>query len=111
APKGRDVLLERGNNLEWYRSPARLTTRVRIRTVAGPDAVTVDGIVEGASSGRVTIFREHGDGSREVAGTVQLEGGSYTFPDTTAARPPLAGAVYPARRTGIPYAALSRPIL
>jgi hypothetical protein len=112
APKGaRDVLLERGNNLEWYRSPAKLGTRVAVRALPGPDGVTVEGNVDGTSSGRVTIFREHGDGSRDPAGTAQIAGGSFSFADTTGSRPLLYRAVYTAAGTGIPYAALSRPIL
>ena len=73
APKsGRDILLERGGNLEWYRSPAKLTTRVSVRTFPGADGVTIEGSVDGSSGGRVTIFRERANGSRQAAGTAQL---------------------------------------
>jgi hypothetical protein len=112
APKaGRDLLLERGGNLEWYRSPAKLTTRVRVRAFPSADGVTLDGSVEGANNGRVTIFRERGDGTRQAAGTAQVDGGFFSFTDRTATRPLLYRAVYTAPGTGIPYAALSRPIL
>jgi hypothetical protein len=112
APNGgRDILLERGGNLEWYRSPARLTTSVRMRAFPGTDGVTLDGQVDGADNGQLTIYRERADGTREIAGTAQLAGGSFTFTDHTTARPLLYRAVFTAPGTGIPYAALSRPIL
>ena len=84
APKSaRDILLERGGNLEWYRSPAKLTTRVSVRTFPGADGVTIEGSVDGSSGGRVTIFRERANGSRQAAGTAQLSGGSFSFTDKT----------------------------
>ena len=111
APKaGRDVLLERGGNLEWYRSPSQLSTSVRIRAIPGPDGISIDGEVEGASRGRVTIYRERLDGTRETAGTAQLSAGSFSFTDASPTRPLLYRVVYTAPGTGIPYAALSRPI-
>jgi hypothetical protein len=112
APKaGRDLLLERAGNLEWFRSPAKLAIRVGVRALPGPDGVTLEGSVDGARNGRVTIFRERADGTRETAGTAQLDGGFFSFTDRTSARPLLYRAVYTAPGTGIPYAALSRPLL
>ena len=112
APKaGRDILLERGGNIEWYRSPSRLSTSLRIRAVPGPDGVGIDGEVEGAGGGHVTIYRERLDGTREIAGTAQLSAGSFSFTDANSTRPLLYRVVYTAPGTGIPYGALSRPIL
>ena len=112
APKaGRDILLERGGNIEWYRSPSRLSTSLRIRAVPGPDGVGIDGEVEGAGGGHVTIYRERLDGTREIAGTAQLSAGSFSFTDASSTRPLLYRVVYTAPGTGIPYGALSRPIL
>ena len=112
SPKGgRDILLERAGNLEWFRSPSKLETRVVIRAIPSTDEVTVEGQLEGASSGSVTIYRERPDATREVAGTVRLSGGSFSFTDRTSTRPLLYRAVYTAPGTWIPYAALSRPIL
>ena len=108
---GRDLLLERGGDLEWYRSPSRLATQVSVRAFPGAGGVRLDGFVEGPSSGQVTIFRERADGTRAVAGRAQLSGGSFTFTDRTSNRPLLYRAVFTAPGTGIPYAALSRPIL
>jgi hypothetical protein len=111
APKGaREILLERGGNLEWYRSPARLATAVHIRTLPDADRIHVEGQVEGAAGGRVSVYRERPDGSRELAGTAPLAGGSFSFTDATSGRPLLYRAVYTAPGTGIPYAALGRPI-
>jgi hypothetical protein len=111
APKsGREILLERGGNLEWYRSPARLTTRVTLRALPDADAVSVDGRVEGASGGQVTVYRENLDGTRTAIGNAQLSGGSFSLRDKTTARPLVYRAVYTAPSTGIPYAALSRPL-
>jgi hypothetical protein len=111
APKaGRDILLERSGNLEWYRSPSQLSTTVRMRAVPGPDGIGIDGQVEGAAGGQVTIYRERLDGTREIAGTAQLSGGSFSFTDAISTRPLLYRAVYTAPGTGIPYCALSRPI-
>ncbi len=111
APKsGRDILLERGGNLEWYHSPAKLTTRVSVRTFPGADGVTIEGSVDRSSGGRVTIFRERGNGSRHAAGTAQLSGGSFSFTDKTGTRPLLYRAVYTAPGSGIPFAALSAPL-
>ena len=112
APKaGRDILMERGGNLEWYRSPSQLSTSVRIRAIPGPDGVGIDGDVEGAAGGQVTIYRERLDGTREVAGTAQLSAGSFSFTDKISTRPLLYRVVYTAPGTGIPYGALSPPIL
>jgi hypothetical protein len=112
APKaGRDILLERGGNIEWYRSPSRLSTSLRIRAVPGPDGVGIDGEVEGAGGGHVTIYRERLDGTREIAGTAQLSAGSFSFTDASSTRPLVYRVVYTAPGTGIPYGALSRPIL
>jgi hypothetical protein len=112
SPKaGRDVLLERGGNLEWYRAPGKLATRVTLRAIPEAGGVTLEGAVESASAGRVTVFRERPGRAREVAGTAQVSGGSFSFTDRTADRPLLYRAVYTAPSTGIPYAALSRPIL
>src|SRR5215203_937978 len=112
APKGgRDILLERGGNLEWYRSASQLSTSVRIRATPGPDGVGINGEVEGAAGGQVTIYRERLDGTRDVAGTAQLSAGSFSFTDAISTRPLLYRVVYTAPGTGIPYGALSRPIL
>jgi hypothetical protein len=73
--------------------------------------VTIEGSVDGPSGGRVTIFRERGNGSRQAAGTAQLSGGSFSFTDKTGTRPVLYRAVYTAPGTGIPFAALSAPVL
>ena len=44
APKARrDILLVRGGNLEWYRSPSQLSTTVRIRAFPGLDGIGIDG--------------------------------------------------------------------
>jgi hypothetical protein len=82
-----------------------------VRAFRGAGEVTLEGSVDGASGGRVTIFRERGNGTREVAGTVGLDGGFFSFTDRTSARPLLYRAVYTAPGSGIPFAALSRPIL
>jgi hypothetical protein len=108
---GRDLLLERAGNLEWFRSPVALAKRVTIRAVPAAGGIAVSGRVEGASGGQVAIYRERPDGTRELAGTKQLAGESFSFTDGTAARPLLYRAVYTAPGTGIPYAALSRPIM
>jgi hypothetical protein len=111
APKsGRDVLLERGDRLEWFRSPGKLDTFVNVRVFPGARDVTLAGTVDGVSSGRVTIYRERPGGTREVAGTAQLSGGEFSFTDSTSARPLLYRAVYTDPATSIPYATLSRPI-
>jgi hypothetical protein len=108
---GRDVLLERAGNIEWYRSPSKLATRISLRAFSQMDGVSLEGEIAGPGSGRVTIFRERLDGTRQVAGTAQIAGGSFSFTDRTSTRPLLFRAVYTAPGTGIPYAALSRPIL
>ena len=111
APKaGRDLLLERGGGLEWFRSPRKLSTRVSIRAVPEASSVFLDGRVEGASTGKVTIFRERPGAPRELAGTAQLSDGSFSFVDRTTSRPLLYRAVYTDAGTSIPYAALGRPI-
>jgi hypothetical protein len=107
---GRDLLLERGGDLEWFRSPRKLSTRVSIGVVPEESSVLVDGRVEGASKGKVTIFRERPGARRELAGTAQLSDGSFSFVDRTTSRPLLYRAVYTDAGTSIPYAALSRPI-
>lgn len=109
--RGRDILLERGGNLEWYRSPSQLSTSVGIRAIPGREEIRIEGEVEGAAGGQVTIYRERLDGTREIAGTSQLSGRSFSFDDATSTRPLLYRAVYTAPGTGIPYGALSRPIL
>jgi hypothetical protein len=111
APKGgRDLLLERGVDLEWFRSPRRLSTRVSIGAAPGASSVFVDGRVEGASRGKVTIFRERPGAPRQLVGSAQLSDGSFSFVDRTTSRPLLYRAVYTDAGTSIPYAALSRPI-
>jgi hypothetical protein len=112
APNGgRDVLLERGGNLEWYRSPSQLATSMRIRAFPGSGGVEIDGTVRDANGGHVTIYRERVDGTREIAGTAQLSSGSFSFTDTSPARPLVYRAVYTAPGSGIPFGALSRPVL
>jgi hypothetical protein len=112
APKGgRDVVLERAGNIEWYRSPSKLATSLTIRAFPEAGGVSLTGEIAGPGSGRVTIFRERLDGKREVAGTAQISGGSFSFTDRTSNPPSLYRAVFTAPGTGIPYAALSRPIL
>ena len=59
----------------------------------------------------MTIYRERLDGTREVAGTAQLSAGSFSFTDKVSTRPLLYRVVYTAPGTGIPYGALSPPIL
>jgi len=108
---GRDVLLERDGNMEWFHSPQRLSTRVDLRVGATGGRVAVTGHVEGQRSGKVTIYRERPGGHRQLAGTVNLSNGSFTFVDATSARPLLYRAVYRDPKTSIPYAALSRPVL
>lgn len=111
APKaGRDLLLERGGALEWFRSPRKLSTRVSIAAEPESSSVVVDGSVEGVSKGKVTIYRERPGRSRELAVTAQLSDGSFSFVDRTTARPLLYRAVYTDAATSIPYAALSEPI-
>jgi len=112
APKGgRDLLLERGGDLDWFRSPRKLSTRVSIAAVPGESSVFVDGRVEGASNRKVTIYRERPGTPRELVGTAQLSDGSFSFVDRTTSRPLLYRAVYTEVGTAIPFAALSRPIL
>jgi Flp pilus assembly protein TadG len=59
---------------------------------------------------KVTVYRENLDGTRTAIGNAQLSGGSFSLGDKTTARPLLYRAVYTAPSTGIPYAALSRPL-
>ena len=112
APNGgRDVLLERGGAIEWFRSPRKLSTRVSIEATHRQSGIAVHGSVQGASSGRITLYRERPGAAREVAATVQLDGGSFSFLDDSASPPFLYRAVYTDPKSGIPYAALlSRPI-
>lgn len=111
APKGaRDVLLERNGNLEWFRSAGALSTRVDVRAFGGTNGVNVSGDVSGASGGQVAVYRESPDGTRDLAGTAQLSGGSFSFTDATSTHPLLYRAVYTQPGTGIPFAALSQPI-
>ena len=112
TPKGgRDLLLERDGNLEWFRSPERLTSRVNLGIDTSGSRVGLTGYVEGPRSGKVTIYREHPGGHRQIAGTAQLSNGSFTFADATTSRPLLYRAVYRDPKTSIPYAVLSRPVL
>ena len=112
GPKGgRDILLERGKNLEWYRSPSQLSTSMRLRAFPSASGIDIAGEVRGADGGQVTIYRERVDGSREIAGTAQLSGGFFSFTDADPTRPLVYRAVYTAPGTGIPFGALGRPIL
>jgi len=112
APNGgRDVLLERAGAIEWFHSPRKLSTRLSIEATHSASGVAVHGHVEGASSGKVTLYRERPGAARVVAATMQLNGGSFSFLDESTSRPFLYRAVYTDPKTGIPYAALlSRPI-
>jgi len=108
---GRDLLLERDGNLEWFHSPERLATRVNVGVSSGSSRVSLSGYIEGARSGKVTIYREHPGGHRQVAGTAEVSNGSFSFVDPTSTRPLLYRVVYRDPKTAIPYAALTRPVL
>jgi hypothetical protein len=112
APRagGRDVLLALPQGLSWFHSRGRLATRMTISAADGPGRVTVTGTVEGVSSGSVRIYRERPGAPRELLGTAQVSGGSYVFVDRSPVEPLLYRAVYMDPRSGIPYAALLRPI-
>jgi hypothetical protein len=106
----RDLLLAGPQGLSWFRSPRKLTTLVTIGAAEGPDGAHVNGTVSGVASGQVTIYRERPGSPRERLGSVPIVGGAYSFVDPAPVDPLLYRAVYIDRRTGIPYAALLRPL-
>jgi hypothetical protein len=112
APRagGRDVLLALPQGLSWFHSRGRLATHVTIAAAGGVGGVSVTGAVGGVSSGTVRIYRERPGAPRDFLGTAHVSGGSYTFVDRAPVEPLLYRAVYTAPRSGIPYAALLRPI-
>jgi hypothetical protein len=67
----------------------------------------LSGRVQGASSGRVSLYREAGDGSRMFVGTFPVgAGGSFAGSDPIATPPAAYRAVWVDPATSIPYAAL-----
>lgn len=106
---GRDLLLDRPAGLSWFRSPRRLATRVTLAARTRDDgSVSVSGLVEGVSRGRITLYRERPGSPRETAGRASISGGSFSFADRPSTRPLLYRAVYTDPATRIPYAALLR---
>jgi hypothetical protein len=110
APGGaRDILLGRPGGLSWFRSARPPAVRVSVAASAGNGTVVVSGHVRGATRGRITIYRERSGSPRQAAGTAPVAAdGSFSLVDRPPFRPLLYRAVYTARRTRIPYAALLR---
>ena len=105
-----DLLLARPDGLSWFRSRGSLPVHVSLTAEARADGtVALSGHVQGARSGRVTIYREHSKARRETAGTAKLgAGGTFALFDTVRTRPTFYRAVYTDPATGIPYAKLLR---
>jgi len=110
APRGaRDLLVAGADSLSWFRSPQAPTTRVSIQARAQPDGtVRVDGRVDNAAGGTVTVFRERPAAAREAIAREPLGDGSFSVVDTPPVRPLVYRAVYTHPATGIPFAALLR---
>jgi hypothetical protein len=103
-----DLLLAGPRGLSWFRTGGALPVHVTLAAAARADGdVTLSGRVRGARSGRVSIYREHSQASRELLGTAPIgRDGSFAFVDSRGQG--LYRAVYTAPGTGIPYAKLLR---
>jgi hypothetical protein len=97
----RQLLLATDAGLDWFRSPAALSTQVTLNT-------NLTGSVQGATAGSLTLYREASDGTRIVVGTFPVgANGAFTASDANAANPPAAyRAVWTDPSTGIPYCAV-----
>jgi hypothetical protein len=97
----RNLLLATDDGLDWLRSPRPLSVRLAL------DA-SLEGRVEGAGSGVVSLYREAADGSRTLAGSFAVAAdGTFTASDPAASAPPAAyRAVWVDPATSIPYSAL-----
>jgi hypothetical protein len=105
-----DLLLSGPDGLSWFRTQGSLPVHVSLTAEArGDGTVALSGRVQGAHSGKVTIYRERSRASRETAGTPKLgAGGTFARVDSPRIRPTFYRAVYTDPATGIPYAKLLR---
>jgi hypothetical protein len=105
-----DLLLSRRGVLSWFRARGSLPVHVTLEALEREDgAVVISGRVQGARGGRVTVYRERSETSRQTAGTLKLgAGGLFSLVDPPRAQPTLYRAVYVDPATGIPYAKLLR---
>jgi hypothetical protein len=94
------VLLGREGNLEWFRSPGALPP-IRLGIALNAEG-HLDGTVSGVTTGKVQIYRELPNASRELVATLPIEpDSSFAMDglDPTA----LYRAVYLDPTTGIPF--------
>jgi hypothetical protein len=104
----RQILLSTPSGLEWFESPTRPSIRVSAVT---DDTGTINGRVEGVTTGLVDVYRETLGGRRTLAGHAEIApDGTFSFRDTPPLSPAafLYRAVYVDPATNIPYASLVR---
>jgi hypothetical protein len=105
---GRDLLLGSSGRLSWFHAAQPLVPRVSIEAVDDGDGVSISGTVRAVSSGSVALYRERPGEARKRIARPSLVGGAFSFVDAPGT-PAVYRAVWVDRKSGIPYAALSRP--
>jgi hypothetical protein len=107
APNGhRQLLLAGADGLAWYDVAARPSFHVSLTAAA--DGL-LSGRVDGASGGKVELYREQPGRPRVLIATAPLAAdGSFSGRDAVPHSPTLYRAVYRDAASGLPYASLMR---
>jgi hypothetical protein len=103
---GRQYLLREGDALTWYRSPAPPAARVSLTASGSAGSVSLAGRVDGATGGRVELWRERADGATRVAAVEPAADGSFAAADEAPAGPLAYRAVYRDAAGGPPLGTL-----
>jgi hypothetical protein len=96
------LLLAREDGLEWFRSPAPALPSIAIQAAAVDASGVLAGSVAGGTTGTVQVYRELGNGARELAATAPLAPDA-TFRVSGLSPSDVYRIVYVEPQTGIPF--------